>query len=860
MHRKVFVRTMSTGYQALLIPSKEKLDLLQNVDLFSSFQDSSQEPIYVDTDSDDPFDPADLVGLETLRSSGGSFEGQKRMNSAASMPLNWLHSSPRQATSRRSSQLKGAQIVKRSPQHHRTPTKRRLVSPPSIYSTPQAEISDYESDLVEKLVDVTSAAMNQLNQGIGEVSALLNAVKSEADAPILKSESALDRAPMLEGLDTSKAKKSVSFNAMATQPGESSVDSKDVDTFKELNSNKRPWFMLLPKERTIKPPPAQNRQKSAPLNATIQLATQAVPNSLLSESAEKLVKPILLSQEQEYVRHLALQGKSMFFTGSAGTGKSVLLRQIIKDLKALHGPGTVAVTASTGLAAYHIGGITVHSFAGIGLGKGDLPALIKLVRRNRKVFRRWKDTKVLIIDEISMIDGRLFDNLDGIAREIRRKKNTPFGGIQVIVCGDFYQLPPVSKAQINPDGTELKEQSRFTFESEAWKNALTSSIILKQVFRQQGDQTFIDMLNDLRHGRVSEEAESEFRRLSRPLVCPDGIVPTELYSTRYEVENANNLKLVRLGGSTRVYEAKDGGSLPPAVKNAWLSNFLAPKKIFLKENAQVMCIKNFDDTLVNGSLGRVKGFIDRDTYLCQKIMDENPSMSLEETTKLFAKHRVAYSLSQKTNHDVLIDEITDDMLKAAPEQLDSVFNFLHEDKDFSQLLQNIDSNEGLPTGFDSSAPIEVNDVTDDELIRQNKRRKLDFISKVEEMAKGEKYPLVEFSSPDGLSSRTVLIEPERWDITDEATEEVLVSRVQLPLMLAWAMSIHKSQGQTLPKVKVDLSRIFENGHAYVALSRAVAREGLQVVNFKTEKVTTHGAVEKFYESLSTTEDLAKDHT
>lgn len=836
----VIIRAMSTGYHAQLIPSKENLDLLQNVDLFSSFNDSSQDIVHVDTDSDDPFDPADLVGLDESWSKLLTTAPVKSIEPAVHLAFNWQHNpSPKhnlsqKQTLRRPSHSHASHKPSQASLHNH-----RLFSPKREQFQSVPFISPSNSLGNDPLIRAKQPKSPQAQPKSPRLKDLIKPVLFNSPEKTIEQARRTKSEPI-------SAEEPTSVNA-------SSIKQEDsVKQEAEENSLKRPWFMLLPKKASTIRAPEKLRTK--PLtSSTIQLATQIGHPATLSQdgitsSTTKVVKPILLSREQEYVRQLSLQGKSMFFTGSAGTGKSVLLRQIIKDLKARHGPGTVAVTASTGLAAYNIGGITVHSFAGVGLAKGDLTSLIKMVRKNRKVLRRWRDTKVLIIDEISMIDGRLFDNLDSIAREVRRKnRHLPFGGIQVIVCGDFYQLPPVSKAQINPNGTETKEQALFSFESDAWRTALKSSIILKEVFRQKGDQTFIDMLNELRHGKVSPAAESEFRRLSRPLECPHGIVPTELYSTRYEVENANNMKLVKLNGKAKLYEARDGGSLPPEVRAAWLSNFLAPKKLFLKENAQVMCIKNFDETLVNGSLGRVKGFVDRDTYLCRKIVLENPDYSIQEVEKLFAKHRVAYDLSQKTSQSVLVDDVTEDMLKEAPEQLDNVFNFLHEDRNFSSLLSDKISQTDTEDGA----------MTTEQAIQQNKRRKLEFINKVEQLANGDKYPLVEFASPDGLSSRTVLVEPERWDITDEVTEEVLVSRTQLPLMLAWAMSIHKSQGQTLPKVRVDLSRIFENGQAYVALSRAVSRDGLQVVNFRTDRVRTHEVVERFYETLSTTEDLAK---
>lgn len=608
------------------------------------------------------------------------------------------------------------------------------------------------------------------------------------------------------------------------------------------------------------------------INLTIQLATQQqlAPNEMYDQPGqdEKVVRPIILSAEQERVLQLALQGKSIFFTGSAGTGKSILLKAIIKQLKRKYGDkGQVAVTASTGLAACNIGGTTVHSFAGIGLGKGKLDELLKVVRRNRKATARWNTTSVLIIDEVSMVEGHLFDKLDWIARKIRRKPHLPFGGIQVIVCGDFYQLPPVSKTIINPDGTELKDDTMFAFESETWKSALHSRIVLKEVFRQKGDQQFITMLNEMREGFVSGATEREFMRLSRPLDCPAGIVPTELYATRFEVENANNIKLNRLHGSAQVYEARDGGSLPPSVKALMLTNFLAPQKLFLKEKAQVMCIKNYDSTLVNGSLGQVIKFIDRDTYMCELVLKDQPDLSFEEFQKELLRAKVKLQLSQQhPDADAeTIEELSQHVTNPGT-LLDSVFNFLYDGVEEIQSSSEEMNKEGVKKeaavkGKEATKEVEGSTQTRksdsdvmEEIKKENTRRKLEFLDKLRNAARGEKYPLVRFLNPDGVTTRDVLIEPEIWEINDEHTNEVLCSRVQLPLMLAWALSIHKSQGQTLQKVKIDLTRIFENGQAYVALSRAVSRDGLQVLNFRREKVRAHQEVVNFYETLSSTKD------
>ncbi len=197
-----------------------------------------------------------------------------------------------------------------------------------------------------------------------------------------------------------------------------------------------------------------------------------------STSKKKNVSRVFLSEEQERVINLVTkQKKSVFFTGSAGTGKSVLLREIIKALRInfTREPDRIAVTASTGLAACNIGGVTLHSFGGIGLGKEAVPELVKKIKRNQKAKNRWMRTKVLIVDEISMVDGDLFDKLEAIAR-IVRNNGRPFGGIQLVITGDFFQLPPV------PDYGKI---SKFSFDAATWNTSIEHTIGLTQVFRQK---------------------------------------------------------------------------------------------------------------------------------------------------------------------------------------------------------------------------------------------------------------------------------------------------------------------------------------------------------------------------------------
>lgn len=207
--------------------------------------------------------------------------------------------------------------------------------------------------------------------------------------------------------------------------------------------------------------------------ASVEEMQQAVKSYTVKQSA------ISLSNEQEHVKKLVCEkGQSVFFTGPAGTGKSVLMRAIIQDLKKKYAkdPERLAVTASTGLAACNIGGMTLHSFAGIGLGKDDAQTLVKKIRRNGKAKNRWMRTRVLIVDEISMVDGDLFDKLSQVGRIIRNN-GRPWGGIQLVITGDFFQLPPV------PDSHS--RDTKFAFEAATWNTSIDHTIGLTEVFRQK---------------------------------------------------------------------------------------------------------------------------------------------------------------------------------------------------------------------------------------------------------------------------------------------------------------------------------------------------------------------------------------
>ena len=186
----------------------------------------------------------------------------------------------------------------------------------------------------------------------------------------------------------------------------------------------------------------------------------------------------MLSKKQKYAIEKIELGKNVFLTGPAGSGKSYIIekiKNIYKEYKSVY------VTSSTGVSAINIGGRTLHSWAGVGLGKGEPKILIKKIKKNFKAKTRWRNVDILVIDEISMISPSLFDKLEEIAR-IMRKNNRPFGGIQLIITGDFCQLPVV-------------KETDYCFEAKTWAKCINETISFTEIFRQK-DKNHLEFIGD----------------------------------------------------------------------------------------------------------------------------------------------------------------------------------------------------------------------------------------------------------------------------------------------------------------------------------------------------------------------------
>ncbi|KAI7957706.1 hypothetical protein MJO29_005923 [Puccinia striiformis f. sp. tritici] len=453
-----------------------------------------------------------------------------------------------------------------------------------------------------------------------------------------------------------------------------------------------------------------------------------------------------LSEDQTKVFKAVIAGGSVFFTGSAGTGKSHLLKKIIHHFRT-RTRKEIHVTASTGIAASLIKGTTLHSFSGLGLANDTQDKLYFKIMANEFALKRWQSVDVLIIDEVSMIDGEFFDKLNQLAKRFRCNID-PFGGIQLILTGDFFQLPPVTKP-----GLHVKRLP-YLFESESWEECVDKIIVLKHVFRQS-DQVFVDLLNEIRVGLVSPQTKEIMASLTKPVKYDDGIVPTELYPRKVDVAQANQFHLKNLNQPEKVFECQDSRTTSCTISLSELSrnldrNTLASHKLILKLGAQVMLIKNIrDQKLVNGSVGIVIGF---ETDRSSNPLNDDGQHDLQTTKK------------SKTGINDYFEPI------------------------------NTDSNQV------------------------------------------KLWPKVKFTS-----GQTILLIPHEFE-HENSQGEVIGVRQQVPLILAWALSIHKSQGQSLDRVKIDLGRAFEAGQVYVALSRATSLHRIQVLNFKQSKVMANQTV------------------
>lgn len=302
-----------------------------------------------------------------------------------------------------------------------------------------------------------------------------------------------------------------------------------------------------------------------------------------------------LNSKQQRAFNLMAKGHNIFLTGVAGSGKSTLIKLFKEKYSRVK---RIAVTSTTGVSASLINGCTLHSFAGIGLGKSDINVLIHKVQTNGKSKQNWKRTDVLIIDEVSMLDSVLLEKLECIARTIR-KSSKVFGGIQLILSGDFFQLPCVNS-------------STYCFESEIWNRCITHTCYLTEIVRQK-DIIFQKVLNNVRINNITDETRKILdSRVRIELKNNNGITPTRIYSLKRDVKEINEFEIRRIRNRKFVYDMvvqtfkhKEEYEIKTCIKNC-----PAEQTLTLCMNAQVMLLNNNSLNKFNGSRGVIIGFTD----------------------------------------------------------------------------------------------------------------------------------------------------------------------------------------------------------------------------------------------------------
>ena len=415
---------------------------------------------------------------------------------------------------------------------------------------------------------------------------------------------------------------------------------------------------------------------------------------------------------QEQALNILKTGTSVFLTGEPGSGKSHTIKLYIDYL--IEKGASPSVTASTGIAATHIGGMTIHSWSGLGI-KDDLSVYdLEALLEKEYIVKRIRKAKVLIIDEISMLSAKTLDMIEKVCSYIKHDSDKPFGGLQIIFVGDFFQLPPIIKLQDKTSTLEMFESSNLAFDSSAWKKLNPIICYLTEQHRQS-DSDFVSILKNIREDKVDKKVHDILQKRILKNKDTKGSVQkiTKLYSHNIHVDKVNNLELDLIKDKIKIFEMTKTGR--DFIADSLIKNCLSPYKLELKKGAKVMCTKNNPEKgFVNGSVGEVVKFSNKTTF-----------------------------------------------------------------------------------------------------------------------------PIVRFINEKGYI-REVEIEPMEWSVTDGGQKIATIK--QVPLRLAWAMTIHKSQGMSLDEAMMDISQVFEYGQGYVALSRVRTLSGLHLVGYNDMSLKVHPEV------------------
>lgn len=365
--------------------------------------------------------------------------------------------------------------------------------------------------------------------------------------------------------------------------------------------------------------------------------------------------------KQETTLEILKMGYNVFLTGPAGSGKTYVLNKYIDYLKSKNIP--VAVTASTGIAATYLGGKTIHSWSGLGIRQTLDEKSLKRLSHKSRLANTIAKTKTLIIDEISMMNADQLDSVNKILQSICKNK-LPFGGIQTIFCGDFFQLPPVQKENNKPVS--------FAYSSLIWSQMDIKVCYLIEQHRQK-DDALMKVLNDIRKNSVTEETK-EILHYCHDKVFFANTAPARLFTHNVDVDIINERELRKITGKAYAYSMRSYGKRK--LVEFLRKSCLAPERLTLKKGARVMFVKNnFEEGYVNGTTGMVTGF-DEDTKMPvvrtsrgQKITVEPVTWTIEEDEEVVASIkqiplRLAWAITIHKSQGMSLDSAEIDLGKS----------------------------------------------------------------------------------------------------------------------------------------------------------------------------------------------------
>lgn len=496
-----------------------------------------------------------------------------------------------------------------------------------------------------------------------------------------------------------------------------------------------------------------------------------------------------LSKEQQHAFELFKAGKNLFVTGPGGTGKTRLIHSFVNYINSGGNVGAgvgagaarrggvggkktiIQVCSTTGCSAIllNCNARTIHSWSGIRLAKGTRDQVVDQTLSRKQYLSQWRTTDILVLDECSMMSQKIFEILEELGRRIRRN-SLPFGGLQVIFCGDFFQLPPVDSGGDDLDG-------KFCFESPRWLTVFgwDQHIELKTIFRQK-DEIYINILLEIRRGKISED---NIEVLQQYIIdCADD---DDDYGDKF-VESISNLKL------------------------------------------------DDDDSVIASSKVKTKLYATR-----SKVERINNSMFSKLLSPLNE-----FELQVFTNCGYILDTvkpITDAVEKRCNKMSDG-----DKEREINYLRNNIPSAEIVQLKVGAVVMCNYNLDMDSGICNGAQGIIIEFKAGLDDVTRVTyDYPIVKFNN-----GCVRMIKHHYW----QSEEYPCIAVAQLPLCLAWALTIHKIQGATLDCAEIDIgSSIFEYGQIYVALSRIRSLDGLSLLAFQPQKIRANPKVIEFYEEI-----------